>query len=684
VNIISFMSRKQNCMKRKFLLLIQLFVPVILLSQTFAVIDNYVRINATASDPLYNTYAPTLSRSEFPEANVYKFDYYSDSCLISYSGSKSGTMFSFWEVDGIFIRKTGDYFRKPRVIYSFPDMVIAEYEPVKGITVRETFLVYSSKMAVVDMEVTNTSTQSRDVSIYPALSFADDSVEVSDCNYRTGGILAKRGVSHGNITTGQESNFPHKDRIAEFFTGSSSLISFDYLHCRPADFSPSLISVSHEMKPDSQNMQTSVANFLVLHQKRLIRPKETITFRYIHGVQSQQENTAVLINEATKLKSCFLKTFFEDNLMLFLNVPRITFSNPKDKLVYISSLNLSRTSVYPASGTLHFNFFTSHSNPESTKTLDLQLPEDAPGLMGYVYLDPKSAENSFRNFTEQLDQNIEKYISRFSSYNGNTLQPEFPAGFLSYYNWTGMEIYKVSRDKQFLKETYIAGSKLIDYLNEEKLNHQQKKLLTDLCLVKEERCLSWMAMELGRKGESAVWRKKALAASALVEACIFNDTTGFFSFSGKQIFSSDNKEGSRDYEGICAGLILWAGIGSKELDARLNLYKTDTLQSPGFASIQNVFSGNSPRSGKTNDSTEVQQPVKLLNIYMLYDGLRKQGFSADAKQLADKIVSCVSSQLSRNHNFWENYQPDTDSAGGIVNYFPDSILIKLLFEDNVK
>ena len=74
----------------------------------------------------------------------------------------------------------------------------------------------------------------------------------------------------------------------------------------------------------------------------------------------------------------------------------------------------------------------------------------------------------------------------------------------------------------------------------------------------------------------------------------------------------------------------------------------------------------------------------ILQNYMIYDGLKKYGYPDVAKQLASRLIRCVSAQLSKDHDFREFYDPDMDSASGQMNYFPDAIMAKLLYEDNVK
>ena len=67
---------------------------------------------------------------------------------------------------------------------------------------------------------------------------------------------------------------------------------------------------------------------------------------------------------------------------------------------------------------------------------------------------------------------------------------------------------------------------------------------------------------------------------------------------------------------------------------------------------------------------------------MVYDGLKRYGYTDKASQLADKMILCVTTQLAKNHNYWESYSPDNDVLNCPSNYIWDSIIAKLLIEEN--
>ena len=86
----------------------------------------------------------------------------------------------------------------------------------------------------------------------------------------------------------------------------------------------------------------------------------------------------------------------------------------------------------------------------------------------------------------------------------------------------------------------------------------------------------------------------------------------------------------------------------------------------------------------TNRNMNHSSCTGLLRNYLDYTRLVNAGSSDAAAELAGKMKSCVAAQLSKTHDFYEFCSPQEDSGDGITDYFPDSIIAKLLIEENVK
>ncbi|MBA7568667.1 hypothetical protein ES708_10401 [subsurface metagenome] len=56
------------------------------------------------------------------------------------------------------------------------------------------------------------------------------------------------------------------------------------------------------------------------------------------------------------------------------------------------------------------------------------------------------------------------------------------------------------------------------------------------------------------------------------------------------------------------------------------------------------------------------------------------GYFDLARELANKMLLAVTTQLSMNHNFWESYSPDNEVLDCPSNYIWDTIMAKVLID----
>ncbi len=448
---------------KKFLVLIQIILlPGLLGGQTLEIMADYLRINAKANDPLYTTYAAAMARSHLYGDKAYKMDYYSDCKPVTYSSDHAGSMFAIWKVDGVVIMNTGEFIKKPVVEYSFPDMMIMEYEPFRGIHVKETFLVYSSTLAVVDMEIKNTDNIPHEITVYPVLESGNDSLEIMNYNEIADGYITHRYESPYRLISSLKTEYPYPTRTRDFFTTNQRVSSFGGY---PGDMSEFYNQIKTDFysnrRADSLNMKKEgFVNLIALQLKKRLRPGETTDFRYLRGVQSQVEVSDSLFTEAIRLKTMFLKTFFEDNLMLFARIPRISCNTATEKMVYTGAFNLARGCMYPASGQTRYNFYSFSRNPIWGWGHGHQVLHESLSMLSYAYLDPLSAEGSQRVYMEQQDTSgliAYRHGPRGRQDYPHKNMPTTSAPFFSWINW---EVYKVSKDRQFLQECLCGGFKV--------------------------------------------------------------------------------------------------------------------------------------------------------------------------------------------------------------------------------
>jgi len=712
-------------MKRFFLLLQIVILPVLLDGQTLKTMADYLRINAKANDPLYTTYAAAMARSRLYGDKAYKMDYYSGCLPVTYSSDQAGSMFSIWKIDGVVIMNTGEFFNKPVVEYSFPDMMIMEYEPFRGIHVKETFLVYSSTLALVDMEIKNIDKIPHEITVYPVLELGNDSLEIIDYNEKADGYITHRYESPYRLFSSLKTEYPYPTHMRDFFTTNQKVYSFGGYSGNMSDFYKKIKTDYYsERLTDSLNLKhEGFVDFITLQLKKRLRPGENTDLRYLRGIQSQAESPDSLFSEAMRLKTIFLETFFEDNLMLFGKIPRISFSTGSEKMVYLGAFNLVRGSMYPAAGRTKYNFYAFSRNPLWGWGHGHQVLHESLSMLSYVFLDPLSAEGSQRVYMEQQDSSgliAYRHGPRGKEDYPHNNMPTTSAPFFSWINW---EVYKVSKDREFLHESYLTGSRYVqwlirnrdtnhdgtfewgpngitesvrdgynavfqvsaeNYLNVDKEDISDELECLDLTLmvIKEEKSLAQMALALGKTQEAGEWQKKAENTAMLVNRRMWDDSTSFYYSVNKKDYSFRFMTRDLRRQEIIGFLALWAEVAPKDRAEKLVRILTDTTRFWRKYGVPTLSAEDPWYSPYVDYCCKWNGPVWLLWNYMVYDGLKKYGYNDIAKQLAAKMLLCVTTQLSKNHNFWESYSPDNEVLNCPTNYIWDSIMARLIIEEN--
>jgi glycogen debranching enzyme len=156
----------------------------------------------------------------------------------------------------------------------------------------------------------------------------------------------------------------------------------------------------------------------------------------------------------------------------------------------------------------------------------------------------------------------------------------------------------------------------------------------------------------------------------------------------KQFYFSINKSDhgfkfmTRDLrrEEIIGFLALWAEVATKERAEKLVKKLLDPNKFWRKYGIPTLSADDEWYTPYVDYCCKWNGPVWLLWNYMVLDGLKKYGYNEIAKQLADKMWLAVTTQLKKNHNFWESYSPDNEVLNSPPNYIWDSIMARVLIE----
>ncbi len=706
------------------IIFIQFLQPVELFSQKLEVGDPYLEIRAGAADPLYTTYAAAMVRSRLYGDKAYKMIYYSDCDPLHYTTDQGGRFYSVWMVNKLVIDRIAKYHKKPVVTASFPDMAILEYEPFGGIRVQESFFVFSSRVSMVQLVIENTTGGEQLVELFPVLELGNDSLEIRQFDHNANGYVTHHYETKERLISNLYGNAPYPTHCRDLFAASQEPYSYGGFHGDLEDFYKSIKTdfYKESRSQDSLNFRESgFVDFVSLHFQYRLQPGATATIRYFRGLQDQDESPAGLAKEVKELFNADLQPYLDENVRLYQSIPRIDFATQDEKLVYLGAFNLVRGCMLPPADKTAHNFYVFSRNPLWGWGHGHQVLHESLSMLAYAYLDPESAMGSQRVYMEQQGEDgliAYRHGPRGAQDYPHKDEPTTSAPFFSWINW---EIYQASPDRAFLEEAYGSGVRYMDWLREhrdldgdgtyewgpygiienvrdwynavfqvsaeryldvdkEDISDELECLDLTLMVINEMRCLSSMAGELGKNREAAAWKEQADATSALVNELMWEEGDQFFYHVNKKDHSFFFLDRDLRRQEIIGFLPLWAEAVDKERAGLLVETLTDTTKFWRRYGVPTLAADDEWYSPYVDYCCKWNGPVWLLWDYMVFDGLKKYGYDDLAGELAGKMMLAVTTQLSKNHNFWESYSPDNEVLDCPPNYIWDAIMAKLLIE----
>jgi glycogen debranching enzyme len=212
------------------------------------------------------------------------------------------------------------------------------------------------------------------------------------------------------------------------------------------------------------------------------------------------------------------------------------------------------------------------------------------------------------------------------------------------------------------------------------ISHQLDVLDLTVEVANEMYYLGQMAKELGDQQGIQEWRAKFEKTAALVNKFMWDPVDKFyynvsmsdrtFEFEGKSL---KRKE-------LIGFLPLWAHAASTEQAAALVKQLTDEKSFWRSYGIPTLAANDPNYTPFVDGCCRWNGPVWLLWDYMVYQGLMNYGYRDLARQVGQKMLSAVTTQLEVNHHMWESYSPDYPIQESPSNYIWDSIMAKLLID----
>ncbi len=164
-----------------------LFIEFLIFGDVFG--QNFLsNLSATRNDPIYTTYAAAIDRSAYIIDEGYQFVWYKDGDGVNFETDNGGSICLAFKLGNEVKYFLNDYYQQPVVTASYSDLVKYYFYPFDKIKVKIFFLVYSSHIAVQDIQILNERDSSVSISVYPFFYHQTDvisnvSLTQEGCNF---------------------------------------------------------------------------------------------------------------------------------------------------------------------------------------------------------------------------------------------------------------------------------------------------------------------------------------------------------------------------------------------------------------------------------------------------------------------------------------------------------------------
>jgi len=667
---------------------------------------------AGPADPVFTTYAAPLSRSRYLVDEGWHLRFYDSGKPLALTSDSAGEWGFGFELDGVVVYRTGDYARLPEIRQSFASIARFAFEPFHQVAVDATFAVYSSRESLLALALANGSDRPKKLRVFAfALS--------SGARFSSASLTeAGDGIFFGHQEPPDavsESPPPEYDGLLQ------DLILTDKKAYSFGGYPGGEAAMLHELGRGLQSGDfSSEAAALLLVAEVSLSPGESKPFRVVRAVAPASESRDSLLQAGRRALSVQTVDLEREEAALFAKAPRLAL-DPKKELIYRGALSLARQSMLPPEGRTRFNYYVFSREPTWSWGHDGQVFHESLSMLAYAHFDPQSAMDSQRIFIEAQEPDgyipyrIGPYVVRTFPVDG---EKTTSAPFYSWVNW---EVYRIAKDrvesKGFLEDTYRSGVAFTEFLlanrdrdrdgllewgghavlesvrdslvpiwdllgeNDPKAPSFVEALDLSVMVVQEMRALSEMAAELGRKDESASFRRRADDLARLVEETMWDESTGFY-YNVDRDTNAFVTRGGLDLrrQEIIGFLPLWAGVASGERAKTLVEKLTDPAKFWRRFGVPTLAADDPGYEPQIRRCCQWNGAVWLEWNYLVFSGLRRYGYEEIARELGERMVEAAATQLSRNHRFWESYSPDEVKLASPQSYIWDSILARVLID----
>ena len=678
------------------------------------------QLHVSKTDALYTTYAAPLSRSLYKSDQGYQFKWFDDESGIEFISKDGPNLGIAFQDQNRLIFCLQELYKEPVVTTSYSDLVKYVYYPVKDLKVDVFFAVYSSELTILEYRLKNEGVYPLTFTLLPYLYYpSSDSTNKVEHQYWPDGYNFPLQKKRDGWMT--EHNIPILEQLSGYLNSTlryDSVLTFSF-----KNFTESLSQSTGFLKKlkyaiTRQKRTTPFINGIVGFRTIAMQPGESTSFRLITTVAEPRKMKFINADTPAGMAGMAdygksrpdLEQLVKADEQAYSKIPKLHFTDKDKELLYWSCFSLIRQCMMPPEGECKFNYYVFSREPKWGWGYGGQVFHESLSMLAYAYMDPQGAMNSQRVFIDR--QKADGYINyRTGPYLNETIETNGQlTSSAPWFNYENFEIYKITGDRQFLKEAYFSGKKFYNYfeVNRDSNNnglcewgaHAELESVRDArvavwdkvgwaanfegpdvnsMMILEAKSLAEMAKHLGMTDESKKWQSDAEARGELLNKYLWDPETKFYYNVNKkdQSFSFNAANDLRIKE-IIGFLPLWAGVADQEKAGLLVEKMLDTAEFWRPYGIPSL-------SAKSNYYCPIgywNGPVWVQWEYLLYRGLRDYGYDKVANELASGVMDNMIYHLKTDHVFWEFYSADDHQAGWNKTYIWAGLAARFMIDEN--
>lgn len=534
-------------------------------------------------------------------------------------------------------------------------------------------------------------------------------------------LIYRRNYENGyyeRISETKENNYIDKnvnEGIYGYIVSSTDEKGRISLHSREVSSMPKVSFADYTLHGNTLSVQsdglpTDYVRLISFSKQIYLEPGMDKSLRLIRTVERAEKDITPAINTSKQLLTENLDKYIEYNETLFSKVPEVNFESPDKEMLYWSAFNMMRQVFLPAEAKSKYNYYVFSREPTWGWGHGGQVFHESISMLAYALLDGESAMNSQRVYEQRQYEN--GYINyRTGSYLDEIIEHDGElTSSAPWYAWQNWEVYKITKDKVFLKDMYNSSKRFYNFYvkNRDKdgdglcewnghaiLESVRDALVAvwdevgwpsnfegvdvNSMLVMEAKSLENMAKELGLTEEAEGWKKDWTTRADLINKTFWDEETGFY-------YNTDLKNNSFTFKNandlkrkeIIGFLPMWAGIVPPD---RLEKLTAHLFNPNEFWRKYGVptLSADDPYY---NAKGYWNGPVWVEWDLFIMQGLLEYGYKKEAKELVERVAENMILQLKKDHNLWEFYSPDEQWAGYHKTYIWAGIINRMLMDAN--